>query len=57
MAPRGLGDVVERFAQPVAKVIDEAFGTDVQNCKSCKEVRKPFLNKIVPDVKHPLRRK
>ena len=41
---RGVGDQVERIAQPIAKVIDKALGTDIQNCNSCKR-RRDYLNK------------
>jgi hypothetical protein len=40
----GLGDVVEIFAQPVAKAIDAVAKTNIQKCGGCKK-RKEFLNK------------
>ena len=43
-APSGLGDQVERIAQPVAKVIDKVLKTNVQGCKACKR-RRDYLNK------------
>ena len=44
---RGLGDVVELVAQPVAKAIDKIVRTNIQNCGGCKK-RKEFLNKKFP---------
>ena len=46
---RGLGDLVETIAQPIAKVIDKVAGTKIQECGSCKK-RKDYLNKIVPKI-------
>lgn len=43
----GLGDAVKIVAQPIAKVIDAAIGTDVQNCGKC-EKRRQYLNKKFP---------
>ncbi len=40
----GVGDQVERIAQPVAKVIDKVLGTNVQQCGGCKR-RRDYLNK------------
>ena len=45
----GLGDVVEKFAQPIAKVIDSMAGTNIQGCGSCKK-RKEYLNKKFPKI-------
>lgn len=44
---RGLGDVVAAVAQPVAKALDAALGTDIQNCEGCGG-RKEWLNEAVP---------
>jgi len=44
---RGLGDLVHTVAQPIAWVIDKAFGTNVQGCWSCGG-RRDALNKAVP---------
>lgn len=44
---QGLGDLVAKFAQPVAKGIDAMFGTNVQGCGSCAK-RQQKLNEIVP---------
>ncbi len=41
---RGLGDAVERIAQPIAKAIDSVAGTNIQECGGCKR-RKEWLNK------------
>ncbi|MDB6026306.1 MAG: hypothetical protein JWM68_2529 [Verrucomicrobiales bacterium] len=46
-SPRGLGDVVANFAQPVARALDSVLGTNIQNCGGCKD-RQETLNKIVP---------
>lgn len=42
---KGLGDIVKKFAQPIAKGIDAIAGTDIQNCSSC-ERRRRALNKM-----------
>lgn len=43
----GLGDKVEKIAQPIAKTIDKVFKTNVQECSSCKK-RKAWLNEKFP---------
>ena len=43
----GVGDVVAAVAQPVARAIDGAFGTDLANCSGCKD-RRAWLNKKMP---------
>lgn len=43
----GLGDKVERIAQPIAKAIDRVAGTRIQECGGCKK-RKEWLNKNFP---------
>lgn len=45
--PQGLGDRVEKVAQPIAKVIDRVAGTNVQGCGACKK-RKEKLNRMFP---------
>jgi hypothetical protein len=45
--PIGLGDRVERIAQPIARVIDKVAGTNIQGCGACKK-RKEWLNKKFP---------
>lgn len=42
---RGLGDIVAKVAQPVARVIDKVAGTDIENCSSCAQ-RKAWLNEF-----------
>lgn len=42
---KGLGDLVEKIAQPIAKAIDKIAGTKIQKCGGCKK-RKKYLNKI-----------
>lgn len=43
----GLGDVVESVAQPIARVIDNLAGTNLQECNGCKN-RKKYLNEKFP---------
>lgn len=43
----GLGDVVEKIAQPIAGSIDKIFGTNVKNCGGCRK-RKKSLNEKFP---------
>lgn len=45
----GLGDAVATVAQPVAKVIDAVFHTNVQGCGGCKK-RQEALNNLVPNI-------
>ena len=40
---KGLGDVVESFAKPIARAIDRVAGTNIQNCGGCQK-RKEWLN-------------
>lgn len=44
---RGLGDLVYKVANPIAKAIDRMAGTNIQGCGGCKQ-RREFLNKTVP---------
>lgn len=44
---RGLGDVVEVLAKPIARGIDKLAGTDIENCEGCAE-RRERLNRAVP---------
>jgi len=44
---KGLGDLVETIAQPIAKAIDKVAGTKIQQCGACKK-RKEYLNKKFP---------
>lgn len=46
----GLGDLVAKIAQPIAKGIDSIAGTDIQNCGGCKK-RQEKLNNILPNIK------
>ncbi len=43
--PIGLGDRVERIAQPIARVIDKVAGSNIQGCRACQK-RKEWLNNI-----------
>lgn len=47
--PNGLGDRVERIAQPIARVIDRVAGTNIQGCGACKK-RKEYLNEKFPST-------
>ncbi len=54
---RGLGDLVDRIAKPIAKAIDEAtadfgarYATNLAGCSACSK-RRRFLNLVVPDVR------
>jgi len=44
---QGVGDIVAAVAEPVARVIDGALGTDLANCPGCK-ARRDWLNKKMP---------
>jgi hypothetical protein len=44
---KGLGDLVSKVAQPIAKGIDKAIGTNIQNCGGCAK-RRNKLNQMVP---------
>lgn len=48
----GLGDVVAMVAQPIARALDAALGTDMENCGGCGK-RKAWLNEAV-SFKAPL---
>jgi hypothetical protein len=52
----GLGNLVEKVAQPVARGIDSVLKTNIADCSSCKDKRKPFLNNLIPDIFHPFRK-
>ncbi len=41
---RGLGDVVEAVAKPVARMIDRIAGTDIEHCPGCAR-RRDALNR------------
>ena len=36
---RGLGDMVEAAAKPVARMIDRIAGTDIEHCSGCARRR------------------
>lgn len=44
---RGLGDIVSRVAQPIARVIDKISGTKISQCGGCQS-RREALNKMFP---------
>lgn len=43
----GIGDIVHKIANPIAKTIDGVFGTNIQKCGGCKN-RREKLNKMFP---------
>lgn len=44
---RGLGDIVEAVAKPIARAVDRVDGTDIQHCKGCAK-RRDALNRALP---------
>ena len=44
---RGLGDIVEAVAKPIARAVDRIAGTDIQNCQGCAK-RREKLNIAIP---------
>jgi hypothetical protein len=45
----GFGDLVEKVAKPIAKVIDHIAGTKIEQCGGCLK-RKEYLNKKFPKI-------
>jgi len=43
----GVGDIVHKVAQPIARVIDRVAKTNIQGCGGCKK-RREALNKAFP---------
>ena len=43
----GLGDAVHKIANPIARVIDNIAGTNIQQCGGCKK-RRESLNRAFP---------
>lgn len=41
----GLGDLVARFAEPIATAVDAVAGTDLKNCAGCAK-RREILNQF-----------
>jgi hypothetical protein len=44
---RGLGDVIEQVAKPIARTIDRIAGTDIEHCSGCAR-RRETLNHAAP---------
>lgn len=44
---KGLGDVVYKFAQPIARGLDRVLGTHIEGCGGCNK-RRAILNKLLP---------
>ena len=47
---RGLGDIVYKVANPIARAIDRVAGTKIQGCGGCAK-RREALNKAMPFTK------
>lgn len=47
--PRGLGDVVALFAEPIARASDAVLGTHLVGCNACAE-RRAALNRLIPKL-------
>ena len=45
---RGLGDLVAKVAQPIARAADAVLGTKVAGCSKCRK-RQDALNKVFPN--------
>lgn len=45
--PSGLGDIVAKFAQPIAAAADALLGTKLKNCGGCAR-RRAWLNRKFP---------
>lgn len=52
----GLGDVVAKVADPIARALDAALGTKLAGCGGCSK-RRRALNQLIPDVRNPLQRR
>jgi hypothetical protein len=44
---RGLGDIVESVAKPIARAVDRIAGTDIEHCQGCAK-RRDALNRALP---------
>jgi len=44
---KGLGDLVHKIANPIARAIDSVAGTNIQGCGGCAK-RREQLNKAIP---------
>ncbi len=44
---KGLGDVVEKIADPIARLSDRVFKTKIKGCSACAK-RKEMLNHLIP---------
>lgn len=49
---KGLGDLIHKVANPIAKAIDTVAGTNVQGCGGCAK-RREKLNQMVPFNTNP----
>ena len=46
-AMAGAGDLVASVAKPIARMVDKAFGTDLEHCGGCEQ-RRAALNRALP---------
>lgn len=46
-SPRGLGDIIAAFAQPISHLLDRLLGTRLARCSGCQR-RRRFLNHLLP---------
>ena len=44
---RGMGDLVEKIARPIAHGLDRVLGTHITGCSGCSK-RQDVLNKLIP---------
>ena len=44
---KGLGDVIHKIANPIAKTLDAVFKTNIQGCSACAQ-RRAALNLFIP---------
>ena len=49
---KGLGDLIYKVANPIAKAIDSVAGTNVQGCGGCAK-RREKLNQLMPFANQP----
>ena len=45
---RKYGDAVETLAKPIARVLDAALGTDLENCGGCAARKEKFNRHSLP---------
>jgi hypothetical protein len=50
----GLGDLVARLADPIARLADRHLRTKLAGCSACSR-RRAWLNRLLPDLRRPWR--